>query len=100
MPMLVDQGKVSLGLAPQPLLSVFDFFCNYSGNPGVAGVSAPAFVERLIFDIESPYNSRVSLGLAPQPLLSDLPEVCELIECTEGVAGVSAPAFVEGCYID
>ena len=63
-------GQVSPGFMPRPSLS--DNFLGFYPNvrPGVAGVYAPAFVERSI-------------------------KVASISASLSGVAGVYAPAFVE-----
>ena len=61
---------------------------------GVAGVSAPAFVERAnVGDIVT-IDSEVSPGSRPRPSLSAVPRRHH-VRYAGGVAGVSAPAFVE-----
>ena len=60
----------------------------------VAGVLAPAFVERGQAGGADRVRGRVSPGFRPRPSLSVRPERGGA-RARDGVAGVSAPAFVE-----
>ena len=109
---------VSPGSRPRPSLSVSSPCHGYKRTPCVAGVSAPAFVERITTfrisrplasvagvsapafversksDLASSPNLRVSPGSRPRPSLSGV-RVGTRANGPRGVAGVSAPAFVE-----
>ena len=85
---------VSLGFMLQPSLSVQETWIDLFLKPCVAGVYAPAFVERL-FDIAGgSHPPAVSLGFMLQPSLSAAMIQFES-DADGGVAGVYAPAFVE-----
>ena len=62
--------------------------------PGVAGVGAPAFVERRACRTTGGLRRWVSPGWEPRPSLSAVGR-SRLAEAGGGVAGVGAPAFVE-----
>ena len=62
--------------------------------PRVAGVDAPAFVERSRSAAGVAPPMDVSPGLMPRPSLSDIDER-RRVELDRRVAGVDAPAFVE-----
>ena len=85
---------VSPGLMPRPSLSAVRPWDARVARPRVAGVDAPAFVERSGSDIRSLSRGPVSPGLMPRPSLSDCKRGGR---CESGrrVAGVDAPAFVE-----
>ena len=64
-------GRVSPGLMPRPSLSeVGAIFDVYGPDVGVAGVDAPAFVERSNSRSADSEISSVSPGLMPRPSLS------------------------------
>ena len=67
----------------------------FEGVGGVAGVHAPAFVERLGRCRGAPAPKRVSPGFTPRPSLSDTDMPAAEYHADPGVAGVHAPAFVE-----
>ena len=110
---------MSLGFTPRPSLSDRGKIRARAGIPGVAGVYAPAFVERRkCFDnckgkhnVSLGFTPRpslsafhrapdhtsapvVSLGFTPRPSLSG-PSFDGQRQGDTGVAGVYAPAFVE-----
>ena len=63
--------QVSPGLMPRPSLSGRSYCAWCSGDSGVAGVDAPAFVERTWTDGAAvPKLANVSPGLMPRPSLS------------------------------
>ena len=66
-----------------------------SGSSRVAGVHAPAFVERARRGIRAASLSGVSPGFTPRPSLSVRQDVHAAEHHAGGVAGVHAPAFVE-----
>ena len=110
-------GRVLPGFTPRPSLSVGRAGCVGHQRPGVAGVHAPAFVERASGpsranrrDVLPGFTPRPSLsvekveaaissndvlpGFTPRPSLS-VPTVARRLLQLRGVAGVHAPAFVE-----
>ena len=87
---------VSPGLMPRPSLSVLVGIVRPVPAEGVAGVDAPAFVERRLrtATASSISSLMVSPGLMPRPSLSGQlhgQPGSHLVR----VAGVDAPAFVE-----
>ena len=92
---------MSPGFTPRPLLSVLPLgVAPYTilVRRRVAGVHAPAFVERTMASRlrRSRNSAKVSPGFTPRPLLSGLGgEVRDRVEVPTRVAGVHAPAFVE-----
>ena len=109
---------MSPGLMPRPSLSDVVSIAIYASPSRVAGVDAPAFVERSststwrknwtsVAGVDAPafverqarlkalldYDP-VSPGLMPRPSLSDS-SVAAMAQRLQGVAGVDAPAFVE-----
>ena len=112
---------VSPGFTPRPSLSAGDDAVRFRRGPGVAGVHAPAFVERrcastptralvVVSPGFTPRPSlsaadhrrvpdrirRVSPGFTPRPSLS-VRGGCRGHRALHRVAGVHAPAFVERC---
>ena len=87
---------VSPGLMPRPSLSgwaVLEGRCLELSR--VAGVDAPAFVERGCQARRLDRILRVSPGLMPRPSLSADALSLTVVVKLAGVAGVDAPAFVE-----
>ena len=73
-----------------------DLSRDVAGTAGVAGVYAPAFVERRAWPPVGPYTGQVSPELMLRPSLSERIHRAELPRpLPAGVAGVYAPAFVE-----
>ena len=90
-----DAGaRVSPGFTPRPSLSGDQPAIHRVPGPGVAGVHAPAFVERSRSGMLGWRMLRVSPGFTPRPSLSDR-TVERRPAGRAGVAGVHAPAFVE-----
>ena len=110
--------RVSPGFTPRPSLSEVRLGRVRARHAGVAGVHAPAFVERIPPDWAGSGLDRVSPGFTPRPSLSagrrgfesggvhvspgftPRPSLSEeaaraMVEAAWGVAGVHAPAFVE-----
>ena len=90
---------VSPGLMPRPSLSERYTRASQQWRKGVAGVDAPAFVERSsTTDSSSSGAFDVSPGLMPRPSLSAIavsPGLMRRRASAVRVAGVDAPAFVE-----
>ena len=87
-------NTVSLGFMPRPLLSDPVVCSIHVQRLCVAGVYAPAFVERGCLECSYERPGLVSLGFMPRPLLSDV-NPFRVVEACPSVAGVYAPAFVE-----
>ena len=68
----VPEETVSPGLMPRPSLSGDVRAGNLRGFSSVAGVDAPAFVERADNTLYQYFWSQVSPGLMPRPSLSVL----------------------------
>ncbi len=119
-PEIVLHARVSPGFTPRPSLSGADRLRVPDERPGVAGVHAPAFVERAsgatnrqharqvspgftprpsLSAVQGagvcPSGHRVSPGFTPRPSLSDGPAHHRPRAPRGRVAGVHAPAFVE-----
>ena len=88
------QHIVSPGSRPRPSLSALDPERGPGILAGVAGVSAPAFVERSRISRRCGRSRRVAGVSAPAFVERSWSAVWIVTE-TAGVAGVSAPAFVE-----
>ena len=86
--------QVSPGFAPRPSLSVAGKSIGCELFASVAGVRAPAFVERRADGTETVRWVGVSPGFAPRPSLSAL-RYFVVRRARHRVAGVRAPAFVE-----
>ena len=87
-------AAVSLGFMPRPLLSEVRTTPKQTAARRVAGVYAPAFVERGQHGYQVVPCGGVSLGFMPRPLLSDEDKGI-MLRVFGSVAGVYAPAFVE-----
>ena len=90
---------VSPGFRPRPSLSALERVGSGDLTEGVAGVSAPAFVERRkLLCLASDGTLTVSPGFRPRPSLSDHVQLAGQSPLRR-VAGVSAPAFVERTWV-
>ena len=89
--------QVSPGSTPRPSLSVHHVVAeDGTVGAGVAGVYAPAFVERTE-GRQGPIRGTVSPGSTPRPSLSAVDDPLAGLLPVARVAGVYAPAFVERC---
>ena len=86
--------RVSPGFTPRPSLSDQQAPRHPCGSAGVAGVHAPAFVERSSARSARNASTRVSPGFTPRPSLSGR-DGRQRHRVRARVAGVHAPAFVE-----
>ena len=73
---MIGPEGVSPGLMPRPSLSVGQLVTDLDAHCRVAGVDAPAFVERLIPQHVTNDDERVSPGLMPRPSLSEIAPTC------------------------